>query len=219
MLNLAWVIFWLLFAFFFVITLAVGLYILNRFKWNYAYVVLEEQPNGNMMITRRGRARLMSFGDGGEEIFYLKGMKKWRVAYGKRIGKNQIAWGVGKDGYWYNIDFGSLDKKLKEVGVFPVDRDMRYAYAAVRKGIDSRFENKTFLDKYGTVISFGMLFLCICAIGAFAWLNNSQQKEIAGTYAEATKTTVVLMEKMDIVVTKLNNINVGGSGVTTAPTV
>lgn len=211
----SWVIFGIFFFVFFVSAIITSLIILSRLRWNYSWVLLEEMPNGQSQIVKKGKARLMSFGDGGEEIFYLKNMKKWRVAYGKRISKNQIAWAVGQDGYWYNIGFGPLDKKLREVGVYPVDRDMRYAYASARKGIDNRYDNKNFMEKYGTVITFVMLGLCILAMCAFAYFTYSGQAKIAQINKETMIASKDVLSATKDVLTSMANLKTGGSGAIT----
>lgn len=147
----------------------------------------------------------MSYGDGGEEIFFLRGLKKWRVAYGKRIGKNYIAWEVGQDGYWYNIDFGGLDKKLREIGVHPVHMDMRYAYSAVRRSIDMAYGKESFMDKYGTLISFGLLFLCILALGLSQWFAFHELSKGSGTTQKNLEAQERIVEKYDALLTRIGN--------------
>lgn len=134
----------------------VAFVILSKRRWPFKVIVLENISGSGYVPTKNDRARLIKFGDGGEEIFYLKRGKKYRVGYGKRIGKNYIAWAIGEDGYWYNITFGNLDKRLAELGVNPVDRDMRFSNASLRKGIENRYDQKTFFDKYGTAITIGV---------------------------------------------------------------
>lgn len=217
-LSIAWVIFGIAFFLFFVLSIVAAVFILNRLRWNFRWVLLEEMPNGQSQIVKKGRARLMSFGDGGEEIFYLKNMKKWRVAYGKRIAKNQVAWATGQDGYWYNIGFGPIDKKLREVGVYPVDRDMRYAYASARKGIDNRYDKKTFMEKYGTVIAFTMLFFCILAMGLFIWLGYTGQAKIANLNVQSLQIQKDVLTTTNDIVTRLGNLkSAGTSGIAPGP--
>lgn len=215
MTTLDWIILIGLFTLFFISGIVTTVIIFYRKRWNYRYVVLENVGGNKFTISRRGKCRLMSFGDGGEEIFYLREIKKWRVAYGKRIGKNQIMWVVGQDGYWYNSDFADFDAKLLKIGVMPIDRDMRYAYASVRKGINDRYDKKNFMDKYGTVIAFGMLFLCIIAMVGFMWFNFSQQKKIIIASNEgilASKDVTVLAKET------LTQINLIKSGQVITPT-
>jgi hypothetical protein len=207
-----------IFLFFFIASVVTSFIILSRLTWNYKYVDAENIAGNGYVITKRGRARLVSFGDGGEEIFMLKGSKKYRVAYGKRIGKNQVMWLIGSDGYPYNCSFGDLNKQLLEVGVFPVDRDMRYAYASIRKGIDNRYDKKNFMEKYGTYIAFGMLFFCILAMGGFLWLGFNKQKDIVTASAQSMETAKEVMELAKEVLANLDNIKYGGSGFVPATT-
>ena len=225
-----WVIGIGVFLIFFVIAIVITVYLLSRLKWNYNWVLLREQPNGISEVVQRGKCRLMAFGDGGEEIFYCKGINKWKVAYGKRISSkfNQVAWAVGQDGYWYNISFGPIDKQLLEVGVYPVDRDMRYAYASARKGLERDYEKKSFMDKYGTLIHLGVLGFLVLGMVAFAFVSWSQFNKYTTTNTESTKENLkiqtALADKQDIIVTKMEaifdkieRINLGGSGAITVP--
>jgi len=113
---------------FFLMGSVVAFIILQKLYWPFRVTVFERIPNTtNYGVSKRDKARLISFGDSGEEIYLLKRGKKYRKGYGKLIGKKHIAWAVGSDdGYWYNITFGDLNKQLLEVGVIPVDRDMRF---------------------------------------------------------------------------------------------
>lgn len=214
MTTLDWIIIIALFIIFFASAITTTIIIFYRRHWNFSYVVLENVGGDKFVISRRGKCRLMSFGDGGEEIFYLRELKKWRVAYGKRIAKNQVLWVVGKDGYWYNSDFADFDSKLMQIGVMPIDRDMRYAYASVRKGIDNRYDKKNFMEKYGTFIAFGMLFLCIIAMIGFQWFNFSQQKKIIMASNTGVETSKEVMELSKEVMNSIKEINEGGSGYT-----
>lgn len=217
----AWVIGIGLFLFFFSIATGVTIYLLSRLKWNYNWVLLQEQPNGISEVVKRGKCRLLAFGDGGEEIFYLKGINKWKVAYGKRISSkfNQVAWAQGQDGYWYNTSFGPIDKKLMEVGVYPVDRDMRYAYASARKGLDRDYDKKSFMEKYGQLISIGIVAVLILGMCAFSYIMWNGFNKYTTQNTESTKKNIeiqnALADKQDILLTKMDRMLTGGSGAIT----
>lgn len=211
----------------FVIASAVTIFvIMSRLRWPFRFVVTEDVAgSGNQSITKRGRCRLIAFGDGGEEIFYLKGMKKYRIGYGKRIGPKQLLWSVGSDGYWYNSTFGNLDQKLQELGVVPVDRDMRFAMASMRKGIENRYNEKSWMDKYGPLLYFGLFIITLIIFGVIMWFAFDKQSEIAGTNAQTLETTVELQETQNQILSSLDNILsrftvgedeliLGGSGIT-----
>jgi len=156
----------ILFVFLFFMFIFIGgiiaFVILSRLRWPFTVNVLQDiDGSGKLKIVSKDKARLISFGDGGEEIFLLKKSKKYRVAYGKRIGNKAIAWAVADDGYWYNITFQDINKKLMEVGVMPIERDMRLATASIRKGIDHRYDDKNWMDKYGAVLYFGLFLITL----------------------------------------------------------
>lgn len=200
-----------LFFLFFLCGAIVLFVILSRMKWNFKVIVLEDVSGSGYVPAMRDRARLISFGDGGEEIFYLKKRKKYRVAYGKRIGKNYIAWAVGKDGYWYNITFENLNKKLMELGISPVALDMRFATASLRKGIENRYNEKTFFEKWGVPIAIGMLILAGLIQAGGMWFVMDKLGEIAHASASASETSERVMILVKDVLSSIDNIQ-GGSG-------
>jgi hypothetical protein len=212
--DLQWIIFWVLFGVFIIASGFVTGIIFYRRYWRMKFVVLQNLGSGTT-ITMSGRCRLVPIGDGGEEIFYLRNIKKYRVAYGKRIGKNQVAWAVGQDGYWYNVNFGDLDSKLQQMGLNPVDRDMRYAYASTRKLLNSKFERKSFMDKYGVLISFMMLFMCIAALGITVWMVFHYQAQSQAISLEITKANKDNIDASSKLITQLANLKLGNSGLAT----
>ena len=116
---------------------AISFKILNKQFWNFKYICMEKIPPFGWIPTKRGKMRLIGFGDGGEEVFYLKKLKKARAAYGIRIGNNEVLW-VIHNGIWYNSNFDEFDVKLRKLGIMPIDRDMRYTNSALRKGFKDR---------------------------------------------------------------------------------
>lgn len=216
--TLEWIILAAIFGVFFISATVTVIVLMNRHIWNYKYTLVENIAGSGWIPTKRGRCKLVAFSDGGEEIFFIKGLKKWRVAYGKRIGKNAILWVVGQDGYWYNSTFGDFDIKMRQLGVEPVDKDMRYAYASSRKGIQNRYDKKDFMDKYGTVIAMGIVFLCIVALGIAYYMTASKQAAISSTNLESIKVSKEVMETAKTVLSNIDNIKTGGSGFIQAST-
>ena len=213
MISTDWIVVICLFIFFFIIAGAGAFIALYRVRWPWKWEKYED-VNGQTIRTAKGRMRLIPFGDGGEEVFFLKNIKKYKVAYGKRIGQKLVAWFVPQNGYWYNATFGNIDKKLMEIGVFPVDRDMRMANSMVRKGIDTRYYKQTFMDKYGVMISFGLLFFCIIAMCGFLWIGFNGQKQVANINAKVmTDAVPKVLDKLDSILTRANGGTVpGGQG-------
>jgi hypothetical protein len=209
------IIFITLVVLFLVAGIITAIILLSRRAWPYKVLILENQTGHGSRPKYRDKAKLVSIGDGGEEIFYLKKTKKYRVAYGKYIGHNYIAWTIGRDGYWYNTTFGDVDKNLLEVGVMPVDRDMRYATSAVRKLVKDAYESKTFLEKYGALVYGGMFLFMILIYGGVMYYSFSQQAKVAAANTDGVKTVERVMEVVQQVTSNLDNICSGGSGIRT----
>ena len=184
-------------------------FILQNKAFNKKIVIFENISGQGYVPTGRDRSRITKIGDGGEEIMKLKKRKLYRTAYGKKIGLNTYAFAVGQDGYWYNITFGDLDVELKKLGVNPVDRDMRYMHVAIRRNIKERYEQVTFMQKYGGLIAYTAL---IAITGIMMWLLFDKFLSITGGVNSAIETAGKVMEKADAVLGKIDNVASGGSG-------
>lgn len=210
------VIFILLFFFFLLSGGVTTIILLSRLRWNYK-VTIAETAGKESSLSGGDRARLVKVGDGGEELFFLKKRKIYRGAYGKRIGKRHIMWVINnEDGLWYNVTFGDLNKKLMEVGVVPTDRDARMAMAASRKLIDSRYDKKSWMDKYGTILYFGLFTLTLLIFGGVMWFAFDKQLEIAHANAAAIEASKEVMTAAKQVLGIVDNIQSGGSGLVPA---
>lgn len=186
---------------------------INRWRWPYKVIIFENVSGAGYQPSGRDRARMVKFGDGGEEIFYLKKRKLFRAAYGKRIGTRYIAWAIGEDGFWYNIVFGNVDKRLMELGVNPVDRDQRLTHSAMRKGIENRYNQKTFFEKWGAAITIGVLIVGILIQGAVIWFNLQQQAKITASNAQAMETVKEVMTITHQIMGNANIVKQGGAGI------
>lgn len=204
---------WFLFGFIIFIFFASGItsliIILGRLRWKFG-VVITETINNLTQITGRDRARMIKFGDGGEEIFFLKRRKKYRAGYGKRIGRNQIMWSIGEDGNWYNTTLGNFDKKLLEVGVIPVDRDVRLANSSIRKGINMRYDDKGWMDKYQGFIYASMFFFIILAFAGLMWFAFDKLQDVNSANLQAIETSKEVMELASETLSNIDNIRGGG---------
>lgn len=208
---------WLLLLFFVTIFFVGGaitsFIVYQRFKWPILVTILEKVPPFGYIPTMNDRARIISFGDGGEEIVRLKKAGKYRVSYGRKIGNKKIAFAIGEDGYWYNVVFGDFDKKLGEIGVLPVDRDMRLANSAIRKGIENRYSDKSFFEKWGVAITIGMLVIAILIQAGGTWFNHTKSLEVSRSNLEVAKVNKETMESTNSIIGKLNILQQGGSGI------
>lgn len=208
-----WILFIILMFLFLVAGGVTAFVILARLRWPFIVNVLQDvDGSSKLKVVSKDRARMVAFGDGGEEIFLLKKAKRYKVGYGKRIGNKAIAWAIGDDGYWYNVTFQGVDKRLLEVGVLPVDRDMRFATASVRKGLENRYNDRTWMDKYGTVLYFGLFMMTVLIFGGIMWFAFAQMGKITAANAESMNTAKEVMEIARETLLSIDNIRGGGSG-------
>lgn len=207
--------------------------LMSKARWPLDYVVLEDVAGLGNCVTRKGKCRIVGFGDGGEEIFLLKHLNKYKIGYGKRIGAKQIGWAVAEDGLWYQFGFASLNKTLREMGITPTSVNVRLGMASVRKGLDKRLEPTDFMQKYGILIGMGLLLLMVIVAGGFAWYSSQQQVKIANLNVQSLKDATASQEAtqktlgtIDNILTKINfesqnpqdgiKTTIGGSGLAPA---
>jgi len=199
-----------------IISAVIGLilyFVLSARAYRYKIVIFENIAGQGYVPVGRDKAKMIKVGDGGEEILKLRKRKLYRTAYGKKIGKNTYAFAIGPDGYWYNITFGDFDKKLKEIGVEPVDRDMRYMHVAIRRNIKERFETVTFLQKYGGLMAYTAL---IAVTGVMMWLLFDKFLAISGSVQGAVEAAEQVLDATSQLLGALDNVQSGGSGIRAA---
>jgi uncharacterized integral membrane protein len=181
--------------------------------YKYRIIVFENLTGQGFQPTIKDKARRVKMGDGGEEVLYLKKLKAYRSAYGRKMGKNTYWFAIGADGYWYNITFGDLDTKMGMLDIEVVDRDMRLFHVAVRKNIQERYRKQKFMEKYGAVVISG-IFLLIALIGILLMLRQMNQG--FEHLAKAMELTQQVMEQNTQVLGMVDTIKSGGSGLTPA---
>jgi len=219
------VLFIILVLIFFIVGAIVTIVIMSRLRWPLNYVVLEDVAGKGFSITRKGKCRIIGFGDGGEEIILLKHLNKYRVGYGKRIGAKQIGWAVGSDGLWYQFTFGDLNKILREIGIAPVSVNVRLGMSSVRKGLDNRYQDKSWSEKYLPLILGGMVIISLLIFAGMFYYSTKKQIEIANINSgsiNATRATQEATQKtlatLDQILSRINfnaqnsSEFIGGSG-------
>lgn len=183
-------------------------FIIMTIRFNKRIVIFENISGQGFTPTGKDRAMTLKFGDGGEEILKLRKRNVLKQAYGRKMGKNTYWFVIGGDGYWYNATLEDFDNKLKKLGVNPIDRDIRYMNVAIRRNIKDRFDQVTFLQKYGGLIAFSALII-IMSVGF--WFVTRELKETASILANSMNTAKeVLDASKNILVANDNILSSGG---------
>lgn len=211
-----WVVFIVLVLLFFIGAAVFVIVLLYKRAWPESYVVLDDiDGTGRYKIVRRGKCKKVGFGDGGEEIYHLSGINKYRAAYGKKIGKNQTMWCIGEDGLWYNSDFGDFNLKLKQMGFNPIEKTARHLNTVIRKGLKDKYQEKTFMEKWFLPITLGLFLIVIFALAGTIWYVGSNTAKWSASNAAAMETAKAVLESANSVLQRIDQINPGGSGLRT----
>jgi hypothetical protein len=159
--------------------------------------------------TYRDTAKMVKLGSGGFQVIYLRKAKTYRIAYGKRVGRNNYYFFIAPDGYPYN---GMLGRNITTDGRTPIittNPSMRAQYTALEKQIDHLHgEKKGFWDKYGSwVLSIGFVVI----IGMFGYLYYGQMKDTMGVFPTLIDKLSVLTESINKLLVSSCDINAAGT--------
>lgn len=190
----------------------------RNLRWNYNYVVWETVNGADKQEpTKKGRCRLLIIGDSGEEIFYLQKVKKYKIAYGKRVGKNTIYWTIGDDGLWYNTEVGNFNHNFKSLGLMPVDRDIRYASTSARKLMDRKYNKIDKTTQTFMIITFILLLVALGIAGVTNYITFSKYSESKKMDMETIKLQNENAKLLNEALGKVSVIKEGGAGYITVP--
>lgn len=213
-----WVILGAIFFITFMITGVWAFIKVRNIRWNYNYVVWETVNGADKQEpTKKGRCRLLIIGDSGEEIFYLQKVKKYKIAYGKRVGKNTIYWSIGDDGLWYNTEVGNFNRNFRSLGLMPVDRDIRYASTSARKLMDKKYNRIGKEERIFMIITFILLLVALGIAGITNYITYSKYSEGKKMDIENTKLQIENGKLLNDALSKMDIIQQGGAGYVTVP--
>lgn len=167
--------------------------------YNRKIILFENVSGQGYQPVMRTRARIIKVGQSGVEV--LKTLKGAEIisAYGRRMGKNSYWFGKGQDGYWYNITLGDLDEKLANMGVEPVNPNVRMFHAARNKLTDSQYgEQKNWVEKYAPsiILLFTVIVLMVGLYIVSGQINEGLQASNNPEVAETNKETAELLNQM-----------------------
>ena len=166
--------------------------LLRSKQYNYIIEIYEDLSGTGPKRIGSDKARLVKTGSDGTEMYYLQKHKIYRQGYGKKIGINRVAFCIGSDGFWYNIVFKDFDKSLGEVGLKPVDKDIRSSHVNNIKAAEREYSKVTFLERYGGIIAFSTL--CII-LGVSIWLGTWNQLKASDSLNAGLVKVAELTEK------------------------
>lgn len=187
--------------------------LLSRRRWPIKVAIINKNIKSHgSHIAGWDRARLVDILDAGEQIYYWKRRKKYRIGNEEYLGTKLMGWARGKDGYYRNVGLGDVDLYLAKAGLIPTNIEMRTTTGVVRKSLNDRHQTKTFLEKWGVPITILLLILAIgVQAGGAIWERREANKGRAAEQqtAEIQKETMQLAKET---LSAISNIRLGGSG-------
>lgn len=200
-----------IFITFLIILILIGIgtfMVIRMLKFNIDITIWEDvEGHDDLEPVGRDKAMLVRVGKGGTQLLYLRKRKIYRGAYGKRIGKKQYFFVIGKDGYWYNATLGSLEKGLNSVNIKPTAVNMRYQNESLMEVIKARYDKPNFWAQYGQLI-LNLAFFMVIAI--MFWLYFAEFKKVAPALVEAANALRETGEAMKQIIGGLDSVKATG---------
>ena len=128
------------------------------------------------------KAAEISLNREGDKVFQIIKNKKLIPYPSISSGKNTYWFFVADDGEWINVGLEDFNEKLKEIKLYALHTDMRYARSSLRSSLKERYDKTSFLQKFGPAIAMTLFFL-IAGIGF--WLLLSKMTEVTNSLGGA----------------------------------
>jgi len=118
--------------------------------------------------------RKIAVNKAGDKIWFIKKMKRFILPSSIPMGTREYWFFLREDDELIPIGLENVDKKMKEMGVFYVDSDVRMARTNIHKYVESVYKKKGFWQKYGQTISFALfaVLVTVCLIVLFIKLTD-----------------------------------------------
>jgi hypothetical protein len=202
------ILFWLLIILIISIVFAIIIYrIIIKKKYKYQIVIFEK-INHRYIPSKRDTAMEESIGDTGDLVFYVKKHKKWLPKGNLQMGNNVFWYAIREDGEWINIGLSDIDLQMKEAKAFFLDKEMRFARAALQKNLAQRYQGMNFWQKYGGLIAYMLLIL---VVGIMMWLIFGKYLEITNALNGAVTSTADLIEQTKSLISIIDQLKQSGA--------
>lgn len=171
-----------------------------------------ERVNGRFQPVATIKAKPIAVGTGGDSALMLKKPKKMLPMPTIQTGINTYWYFVSDDGEWINFGPGDFDQDRQTMGAHMLDREMRYARTSLQHMSKERYEQPSFLQKYGGMIAYAALII-VTAVGFFLIVREMASTSSAS--AQAVEASKDVLKEAARILGALDNIK-GGSGISPA---
>ena len=191
-----------------VVSIVAILLIIRFMKYKYK-VVIFENINGRWEPTRRSRAAELPLGKSGDLVFYILKGRKYMPMPSIQTGRRTYWYAIRGDGEWINIGLEDIDLAMKEAKVKYLDKEMRYARTSLQKSLEERYNPKSWFKENWRMIA-GLIYMGI--LGILIWLVFDKWLDLASATTTAVETGEMVLERAGEILSALDNICEGGSG-------
>lgn len=200
---------WLILLGVFILIAGVALFFFLQYRKFNIRIIIFEKIGGRYENTGRDRGAIMKFGKGGDTILFLLRRKKYLPTPSLQSGRRTYWYVIREDGEWINFELGDIDLQMKNAGVSYLDKEMRYARTQIQKGLKERYEQGGFWKQYGTLIA-SLGFIAI--LGIMTFLLFDKWIDLANTTNIGVETAGRVLEQAERILSAIDNIQSGGSG-------
>ena len=185
---------------------------MNKKAYKYTIVIFEK-VDGRYKNNSKDKAMERKLGTGGDTIFYLQKLKKIVPRPTIQTGANTFWFVKREDGELINIGMEDIDMKMKEVGVYYLENEMRYARASLQKLNKDRNLQESFWAKYGRDI---LTIIFIIVVSMMLLLIASKLMQIVGSIDGLIQSSKAVMDKGGEVLGAVDRV-CGSTGLTVPP--
>lgn len=165
---------------------------------------------GVPMLKYTDKGRYIAFGMAGDKLMHIKKIKKFVPPPTIQMGKDTWWFWERSDGELINIGLEDIDEKMRRVGAYFTDTDMRMQRLGIEKNLRDRLEHKSFLAKYGTVIA-GVIFIIMVTVALVVLF--SKLKDTAESMDKMASNVGRLAESIE----KYYDVRIGGEAPSDKP--
>ena len=180
--------------------------------WAYWYVTnkkysksikIFEKVDGRPKLTVNTKAMEMKIGQGGDTIFHIKSLNKYQARPSIQSGDNSYWFARREDGELINIGMEDFDLKMREMKIYFLENEQRYARASLQKLSKDRFEKEGFWKKYGNMI---LSIVFIVVVSTFLLLISGKMMSIMGSVDATMKEIPQIMDKLSQILGAMDNV-------------
>lgn len=197
------------FMLFLIIVGVIIYFVIQRVKFKYKVIVFE-RINGQFQPTKKDRGMFMKHGRAGDQVFYLKKMKRYLPNPSYQTGKNTFWFWLREDQELINFSPGDYDEQARELGARFLDKEMRYARTSLQETFKERYIKPSFFATYGQMI---VNIAAFAIIGVFLFLIVRELVGAIGAVEGLVNAAKEVNQASRDLLVSMDNICGSGSGI------